>query len=319
MSVDTEHLSADRITFRSACRENTGSHFLDSGGAYGRSHQHPDIPQDSHETSMEFYGWNEDGTPETGTDHKGEPFPRGEIMSTLHTGAFLDRNVEIDRDLQAEFDEFAQTPEFEREDWSACLTAFLEDKGYVRTASDNVCNGENDLDQVYVWQVWEKEGEESGEWIYADEFIAVYFIHTGCDIRGGYGRPIFSTEPAGDCSANYAVPLDTVCEWYFQALEVEPNETPLMAGMPEPDNMGEDWAERANQSGEFGSGYSSYPVGEVMRYVRRCFPDTYAGGQSGVEVEVAYVPDGKYGFSPGDGSADEVVVRVNLFAGSPMI
>ena len=310
MGIETDKLSAESITFRAACREDTGRHMLDSGGAYGRWHEKDEIDPKSPLVSLEFYGWEDDGYPTVG-----EYGPRGEILATLNTGAFLDINVGIDRELQAEFEAFSELEENRESDWFQCAHDFLESKGLVNVASDNTYNNESDLDQPYVWEVWVPEGDEGCDWIYADDFVSVYFMHTGCDVRGGYGRPIFSTERAGECAGDYVIPLDTVCEYYFHGIEREEGKINLLPGMPEALDAGEVFCERWNDHGRGSCGYSSYPIGEVMSFVTRCFPDTVLDG--GVDVEVTFRARGDWDVEPGNGSAYDITERVRLYACAP--
>ena len=315
MSIDTEKLAPVAVTFTAACRENTGAALCDSGGAYGRWHEAPEIDSDAPVTKLEFCGWNEDGTPEVG-----KYGPRGDIMASLETGPFLDECVEIDRELQARFEEFAESREDPREPWENALEAFMEEAypGWELATSGNTYNEDTDLTQCFTWWVFVNP-EEVSDWLHADEgeFVSIYRIHTGCDVRGGYGRPIFSTENASNGGDGYPIPLDHVCEFFFQEIEGAVNETPPLPGMPEPINPGADFSERFNDAGYGSKGYSSYPVGEIMKYVKRCWPETARGGA--VDVEVCYRSDGVYHVEPGDGSAGDITVRVRLYAERPYL
>jgi len=310
MPATDEQLTAESLTFRSACRENTGRALCDSGDAYGRGWDKDVDPADSPMTSMEFWGWDDDGKPE-------HDYP--EITGTLHTGAFLDENVVIDRELQARFETFAANRPDPREAWEDALEAFFEEEmpGWTVEKMGNVYNEENDFSQVWTWTVLLRDEGDSGggDWIFADEgdFIIIYRMHTGCDVRGGYGRPIFSTTPTGE----YVMPLERVCDWYFCPIEEAKDETPLMEGMPEPTDAGALFCERFNDEGRGSASYSGYPVGEIAKFLRRCYPKTYKGPGTGVVVEVAFRDTGPYSVDEADGSADDIRATVMLYCEAP--
>ena len=315
MPTDSKLLTADEITATRACRENTGTALCDSGGANGRAWQQEPIPESAPLCTLEVYGWNEEtGESEICSGYKGEPFNRGDIIPTLHTGPFLDEVGEIDRELQAEFEEFASNRDDPREPWEDALDAFMEERypGWECASRGNTYNEESDLDQCFTWWVFVNP-EEVSEWVFADdgEFVTILRLHTGADVRGGYGRPLFYTEAFSKGGDGYPIPIDHSCELYFQPIEPEPNETPRLPGIHEPDDMGEEFAERFNQGGRGSCGYSHYPIGEVMPFIRKCFPDTNRDG--GVDVEVGYTFEGDYDVEPGD----EYIVRVRLCADSP--
>ncbi len=310
MPATDEQLAAENLTFRAACRENTGRALCDSGDYYGRGWEKGVDPDSSPLTSLDVSSWNEDGTPK---------YTYPDVGATLHTGAFLDENVTIDRELQERFETYAANRPDPRETWEDALEAFFEEEmpGWTVQTMGNVYNEENDFSAMWTWTVLLRDDGDSGDWIYADEgdFIVIYRMHTGCDVRGGYGRPIFSTESVGE----YVMPLDFGCDWYFQAPDKEENPTPLMPGMPEPPDMEESFCERWNDEGKGTRGYSSYPVGEVMKYVTRVYPETYKGPGTGVMVEVRFREDGQYGLDEADESADTVTANVLLFAEAPYI
>jgi hypothetical protein len=262
-------------------------------------------------TAMEFWGWDEEsGLPE------GE-YP--EVNPTLETGAYLDDCGEIDRDLQRVFMDFAETmPEAS---WFETLEAFVGEffPGWECGVAGNTYNDETDLSQTFEYRVFVNP-EEVSDWVWADdgEWFAVLMMHCGCDVRGGYGRPIFVTERFSRGGEGYPVPLDLSCDLYVQPLDTyKEDDHPILPGMTDPaDEMmriAEDFCERLNGSGEWSCAYSRYPWGEAQKFIRKLFPKTYAGGETGVEVEVSFDWDGQYGVTPGD----EETIRVNLFAEAP--
>lgn len=142
--------------------ENTGSHFLDSGGAYGRAWER-----------------NQDKTIE---DFEREPEER-----IVWTGDYLERTVSVFHYLsQLETDDLCD--EFNAmpcEDWncealygvSETQWNWLNDLGDIKTTQTfNTYNGDSDLSQIL-----------QGSWLTInDEQYLLLQIHGGCDARGGY-------------------------------------------------------------------------------------------------------------------------------------
>jgi hypothetical protein len=217
-------------TFFDAVRENTGRHMLDSGDHYGRHHEQPPVAVDA--PAVTWDKWED-------------------CSATIETAHFLTEAFEMRDDLNTQFDEW----EDEREgSWFDLGPEFMRERGYVRHARGNVCNGENDLSQVYVYEVWGPEDgdDKGGDWYYIDDAVAVIYVHTGCDIRGGYTRPYFA-EPKGD----YAVPFDLSAEYYIEGSNT----------------LSDDAAREIDQ--EWTCGYSGYPFGAVRDRVKRWFPWTF--------------------------------------------
>ena len=218
--------TTEQKTFYDFCRENTGKHMLDSGGKNGRAWQQPPIDPEKYPLS-----WDR------------------ECSATIETAALLSEALEIDRDLMTEFEDWLETADPDL-NWFLCGNDFLESKGYTSQARDNVYNGENDLSQVYVWDVFTHENDDCPDWLYADNPIVIIHIHTGADVRGGYTRPIFC-RPKWE----YAVPVD-LCAGYsvidYRRFEGEPYE------------LDERWQ----------PGHSSWPYGELENDVKRFFWNT---------------------------------------------
>jgi len=299
-------LSPAGITFAAACRWPSGRAMCDSGGAYGRHWEKDPLPEEL----PIIREWDE-GCP-----------------ATIETAAFLDAQMEIDRDWQKRWSEFdaardefiktlrkCQSPapkesswldlveKFENDEWAEPLTeaqrmayasvidemdghgpyhpdrdyfasvhAFMEAIGYEIQAEDNVYNGENDLSQVYVYHVWAKAGSDmadGGEWFYpCDEAITILFIHTGCDVRGGYSGPIFC---AG--KNDYSVPMDLCAEYHA---------CPIPKPAPDPNQMELDmeieksdpWAELREIDEQWQCGYASYPYGALEKDVAEWHEET---------------------------------------------
>lgn len=218
--------------FETAARENTGKSMLDSGGENGRHWQKPPLAE-----ARPLVVWDKYG-------------------AAIETAAFLAEHLRPAHDVQAQFEEFAQLPENEREDWFTVTERFREHLGLESLGRDNVYNGENDLSQVYIYDVWGTD-DTRRDWIYADDDrLTVIHIHTGADVRGGYGRPIF-------CRARgeYQVPVDLVAE--FTVIEARgPDGTPLS----------DDKAMRLSE--RWIAGYSGHPQSAMERDVERFFEFT---------------------------------------------
>jgi hypothetical protein len=167
-------------------RENTGSHFLDSGGASGRHWQQP-APARARCVSTDLPDLTE-------VDCLCGP--------SINLTAWLAECITEAEDFGASFHEWAA----EREgSWFELVSAWMEGQGYTQAAGDNTYNSQNDFSQDFVYEVWQRP-ESGSEWLYDDDAIVVMFIHTGADIRGGYGRPLFSH--ASDNTSEHPFPLD---------------------------------------------------------------------------------------------------------------
>lgn len=56
--------------------------------------------------------------------------------------------------------------------------------------------------------------ENESDWVYADDALVVIYIHTGCDVRGGYGQPVFLRSS----NSSYAM---QALDWCHQFYAVE--------------------------------------------------------------------------------------------------
>lgn len=241
-----ENLKAANITFKAACRENTGAHMLDSGGAYGRIYNQPDIQEDEPEMT-----WERDCSP------------------TINTWAYLDSGWTINRKMQGDWEAWDAEHGGDL-NWFESGAEFMRSRGYVLEERGNPYNSENDLNQVFVFEVWNlpDQQDRSDGGIYTQpDTTTVFYIHTGCDVRGGYGRPIF-TDPDGE----YAGPYDCVAGFY--AIEGTDER-----GMPLSDSalreLDEKWA----------VGYSSNPFYQLCQDAEEFEWDTLDGLQVWVRLE----------------------------------
>ena len=189
-------------------RQNTGSHFLDSGGESGRQWQQP-IP--SKAVSIGEYG------------------------STLSLTHMLADHARL-HDLHAEFYAWADKVmgSQELEPWFDLGPSFMAEHGYECKVRNNTYNGESDLDQEFVYEVWVHETNGCDDWIYCHDAVILIYPHCGADARGGYASPLICTFPDLD----YALPLDLTCSLYSEDLSESENE-------------------------RLDAGYSSHPWGEL--------------------------------------------------------
>lgn len=163
-------------------RQNTGIHFLDSGGENGRQWQQPAPTELIRFRSGE--GWWETAITLTG-------------LLEQHAKVV----EEVQAAIEAEYEADKRVSNFE------VGPRVMERLGYHQLVRENTYNwGDNDLDQCFVFEVWSKD--ENREWIYADnadEAVVLVYAHTGADVRGGYARPI-----AVVFDGEYSVPLELV-------------------------------------------------------------------------------------------------------------
>ena len=223
-------LSGDTIDFFSACREKTGRSMLDSGDHYGRHYEQPAITAES----PDIISWEADCSA---------------VVSTAH---YLNENFTIKRDLQIAFEEFLAKDGNDLS-WFEAGKAFLESRGYIQCTRGNIYNNENDLSQVFVYEVYSNL-DEGAEYCYFKEgIISVFYIHTGCDVRGGYGRPLF-------CEARNEVtlPFSPCAEYYIDHI------------VGDEDNI--DYAQQLCE--KWSNGYSSWPYGQLRDAVETWHEDT---------------------------------------------
>lgn len=147
-------------------RENTGTHFLDSGGDNGRHWQRNQGRQfdREHECSLTFR-W---GYPEV----------------TINVYHFLAQHLEYNAELDGRFQRWAE----DREDtcWLQDMQVWVESRpdaagiyGEGEPVTVNTYNGEDLLSQTLQFVYWTD----------ADGAHVLLQVHGGCDVRGGYTRP----------------------------------------------------------------------------------------------------------------------------------
>lgn len=153
----------------SMLKENTGAHFLDSGGAYGRNHernQEIDFPN----TREAWWNWE------------------GELSGTKSLFHWLSEILEYDEEGDEEFQEWAMSDLREDLNWHELRELWMEEMssrgaGGIYGDGDpfttNSYNSEEAISQTILFGYYELEGEA---------FVLLQ-IHGGCDARGGYTRP----------------------------------------------------------------------------------------------------------------------------------
>ena len=200
-------------------RQNTGAHFLDSGGAYGRIYNNP-LPS-------AFLSINEYGV----------------TISVTH---LLVQYATI-HPLHSQLYKYAITePDMP---WFDIGQSFMEKRGFECAARDNTYNVDNDFDQSFVYEVWTKN--ECSDWIYDESAVIVVYVHTGCDVRGGYASPIVCTFPESE----HVMPLDFLVDLYSPDLDDTENELLRVgySGYPlgQLEGLGYSWLEGSGESAKF--------------------------------------------------------------------
>jgi len=198
-------------------QENTGRHFLDSGGAYGRHwERNSKLPN-----TIKYW----DNTPSAWLNVYGGKNP--EIYGTISLYHFLVRVLSWDEEvtkLNRLWDEFWRADEDTYKSWDKLMDEFhskYKEKYYFdennRLSSFYTYNHENALNQDFIWHKL------------SDEFCFIQ-IHGGCDARGGFTVPKifrysednlydFSRYTIG-CTKNYEHKWD-FCDGRFEYSECE--------------------------------------------------------------------------------------------------
>ncbi|OIO43431.1 hypothetical protein AUJ64_02490 [Candidatus Pacearchaeota archaeon CG1_02_39_14] len=152
-------------------KENTGKHFLDSGGAYGRHwerNQGRDFEKE--EACLTEIRADEEGT-------------ITELMVTFNLYHFLKAHLDIDEvteELQKKFDEFSQEDSQIKETWEDVQKDFCKRYNINAKNSYYTYNFGTILSQDIV--VAECETEDGEDFIFLR-------VHNGCDARGGFTAP----------------------------------------------------------------------------------------------------------------------------------
>lgn len=178
-------------------KENTGTHFLDSGGAYGRSWQQNQLVDfdQTKPSKVEF------------------DLENGWIVVTKRIYHWLLDQLEVTELSQSLYELFtaiAELPENKDKYWSNVYEVFVQhlnetdypngigsgaaqDSGWKLIGGGNSYNHESSISQVYQYDILCNDDE--------DVRIIILQIHGGCDVRGGYTAPKFFE--ASDVDSDY--------------------------------------------------------------------------------------------------------------------
>lgn len=155
-------------------KENTGRHFLDSGGAYGR-HWEKNQERDFDSEPVAIISADAD---------------YGELEVTQNLYHWLLERLEYDSEMQTKFDKFAESNEMKDTHWLGCMEAFpyhLKDLGHDinglygegEPITENSYNHRTNLSQTIQFTYFECD----------DDTYILLQVHGGCDVRGGYTAP----------------------------------------------------------------------------------------------------------------------------------
>lgn len=157
--------------------ENTGTHFLDSGGTSGRAWQRnagKDVDAFKAAPAVHLSTWERDG--KTVVSHLS--------LDVFH---FLSERVTFDAERDAAFREFANDPERSGDSWFENLEEWRTSdlaEGLTHRYGVNTYNGEDCLSQVLQYDAFDDEDGDP---------VLVLMVHGGADVRGGYSSPRFFT------------------------------------------------------------------------------------------------------------------------------
>lgn len=158
-------------------KENTGTHFLDSGGAYGRHFE-----RNQEKSLQDFINENEQ-TFEVGFDKNGIADEIIRNVSVFHFLAGNGSNLEFD-DICKEFNKLNELDEnlADCEPYGVNISAwnYLVSNGVEVHRTWNTYNGDSDLSQTL--QGANLSIFNDGQ---MEDYILIQ-IHGGCDVRGGY-------------------------------------------------------------------------------------------------------------------------------------
>lgn len=191
-------------------QENTGIHFLDSGGEYGRHWQRNQAIADFRKLpKVELDFWVDS------------------VSTSVNVFHYLTSYLELDelaKELQKRFDDYSELPENKNNGWYELMQTFAEyilrdEYGYRIDPSFNTYNYENLLSQVLQGLTFHSKSSD-----YPDYMILQ--IHNGCDVRGGYTKPRIFRVPEYDymmiaqsdlhasCKCTQAMSDDSGYHWY---------------------------------------------------------------------------------------------------------
>ena len=156
----------NKLTWNQVVRQNTGSHFLDSGMENGRHWQQP-LPTKA--ITLEFH------------ERDGKIVEVSGVISTSH---FLDATTKIDQDLTKWLRKESRESLSE---YAELLANYLGVGVEVLSIADNTYNHENNLSQNFQWVI---VGDSENWMDDIDSCWVIVSTHNGADVRGGYSDPV---------------------------------------------------------------------------------------------------------------------------------
>lgn len=159
--------------------ENTGIHFLDSGGEAGRAWQRNRVnhPKDRPSCTLEFREY--DG--------------KAEVNVTHNIYHYLTEKVEFDADMDRRFNEYVETECGENEHWLSCMRGFADHLEETEGAAGIYGDGKPFVEYTYnvqnllsqdIQYLYFTLGERGNR-----EEYALIQVHNGADARGGLTKP----------------------------------------------------------------------------------------------------------------------------------
>lgn len=170
-------------------KENTGTHFLDSGGESGRNWQRNKYRKfiDEPEATIKFQARKPYGKP----DNAPLKLDITACVSTFHRLCKALCVTKETKELTKEFHAFSRRKDQEHDGWHECLDKWLLKKAEffgevpLEVQWMNSYNGDSTLSQVILF---------AEVWIPGNGTYIVLQIHGGADVRGGYTKPVFFEE-----------------------------------------------------------------------------------------------------------------------------
>lgn len=155
--------------------ENTGSHFLDSGGAYGRHHERnrtktwDDFVKEP--VRLEAHVYKHGSSPEL------------ELLGYISVAAWLNANVEYCPEMQASYEAWCEAHDPDNDMYDVQRMELFAKNFGAKSSIHYTYNCDNDLSQDI--QFIEFTAEVDGYQV----SMALIQLHQGCDARGGMGSP----------------------------------------------------------------------------------------------------------------------------------
>ena len=174
VAADTTDRTADKLA--EMLKENTGRHFLDSGGHYGRHWQRNQLVEDFEsqpEGQLEFWI--------LGGERKGET----DIVATVNVYHFLNDWLKYNSKLDKCYRQYVERENLyhdlqSMESFVGTLDGAKGIYGDGEPFTINTYNGEDLLTQCIQYVYWSDD----------DGAHVMLQIHGGCDVRGGYTAPV---------------------------------------------------------------------------------------------------------------------------------